>query len=439
MKPKLLHQEAMALSFKAKLALAENRFDEASKLFEEAAKLESQVAKFYLDKPELEPTRSIITRSAAYLNLKAGLVEQAKEFIFFGLMNFVDEQIKNELETALEIAVSFKDYSKENASRDYHYLIRLRQQSIHYVIEPATYEFGHSVSFEMIRDFADSYLKSLRAYCISKIQKLQSFKGFDDIPKIVDKIINPLVTNTAFGSFKFSIANDVLYRDNEDKEIFSFKKNIISNYHEEIIANPLSDADISLIKQQYNDKEVDQIFRPLMKIKSANSRYKVGYYSIEDLKKKYVSKVSNAQKIQLLTTPPLTKDDIGELESIIMHKRNSTGGKVSKITILKEKFKHFETEIRINQIEPKEYNPIILTDDILINMEFDSTKGFTFSFEDLKIEHSDVTYADALVGFHNALYEKIVEVASINEKSYTHQNELGIIKRLIGNLNALKK
>lgn len=92
MKPKVMHQEAMDYSFKARQALEQGLYGNAFELYTKAAELESQVAEFYFDKPDLEPTRSVVIRSAAFLNIKAGLVENAKRFICFGLLNSKDEQ-----------------------------------------------------------------------------------------------------------------------------------------------------------------------------------------------------------------------------------------------------------------------------------------------------------------------------------------------------------
>jgi hypothetical protein len=101
MKPKVIHQEAMDYSYKAKQALELGNHFDAFELYIKAATLESQVAEFYFDKPDFEPTRSIIIRSAAYLNIKAGQIEQAKKFIFFGLLNINDTLIKEQLNNAL--------------------------------------------------------------------------------------------------------------------------------------------------------------------------------------------------------------------------------------------------------------------------------------------------------------------------------------------------
>jgi hypothetical protein len=144
-KPKVIHQEAMDYSFKARQALEQGLYANAFELYSKAAELESQVAEFYFDKPDLEPTRSFIIRSAAFLNLKAGMVDNAKRFIFFGLLNSKDDQILNQLNNALEIAVSLGQVTNDAASREFNYLNLLRQRSVYYIIEPATPVFGHSV------------------------------------------------------------------------------------------------------------------------------------------------------------------------------------------------------------------------------------------------------------------------------------------------------
>ena len=209
MKPKIIHQEAMDYSFKARQALEQGYYTNAFDLYAKAAELESQVAEFYFDKPELEPTRSVIIRSAAFLNIKAGMVENAKRFIFFGLLHAKDEQIISQLNNALELAVSLGQMSNDAASREFNYLNLLRQRSVYYVIEPANLAFGHSVTLEAIRDFTVDYLKSLKAFASSIFrQVLKLGEDFEDSFKNeIDKQINPLVTSSAYGSFKFSIAN----------------------------------------------------------------------------------------------------------------------------------------------------------------------------------------------------------------------------------------
>lgn len=284
MKPKVIHQEAMDYSFKAKQALEQGNYSTAFDLYLQAAELESQVATFYFDKPESEPTRSVVIRSAAYLNIKAGQIEQAKKFIFFGLLNFKDALIQEQLNNALELAVSLGNMTANPASREYNYINLLRQRSVHYIIEPANLAFGHSVSLASIRDFSEGYLKSLKAFAVSKFKRVWEIQNEvqETFVKEIEKIVNPLVTSSAYGSFKFSIANDFLSREGEEKEVLELKANVVLKYYNEIFINPLSDIEIDSIKNSFSKEEVNEIFRPLAKIKANNTPYKIGYYDTED-------------------------------------------------------------------------------------------------------------------------------------------------------------
>ncbi|PVD54251.1 hypothetical protein DC498_02400 [Terrimonas sp.] len=439
MKPKIIHQEAMDYSFKARQALEQGFYANAFDLYSKAAELESQVAEFYFDKPDLEPTRSVIIRSAAFLNIKAGMVENAKRFIFFGLLNSKDEQILSQLNNALELAVSLGQMTNDAASREFNYLNLLRQRSIHYVIEPATPVFGHSVSLESIRDFTADYLKSLKAFATSKLR--QVFKLGEEIEDSfkneIDKLINPLVTSSSYGSFKFSIANDFLSREGESQELLELKANVVAKYHNEIFVNPLNDDDIQKIKNYYSPDEVNEIFKPLTRIKSNSSPYKVGYYDSEDFNKKFVSKIVNKQRQKLLTFKPITQEDIGELENSITHRRSSQDGKVHKTTIFKQQMKSAEWNFKTNQIEPADHSPIILNEDIVVDVNFNSNTGFTVSYSDFRIENTNIEYTKALKGFYNEFYFKLKHLSKTDFKNDEEQKDWEAGKKLIGNPDLL--
>ena len=256
--------------------------------------------------------------------------------------------------------------------------------------------------------------------------------------KEIGKIVNPLVTSSAYGSFKFSIANDFLYRPGEKKEIVELKANVVSIYHNEIFINPLSDNDISVIKSRFSEEEVNEIFRPLSKIKANNTSYKVGYYDSEDFNKKFVTRIVNKQRKKLLTVKQITQEDIGELESSIIHKRSSASGGIHKTTIFKEQLKSLDYDIKTNQIEPSDFPPLILTEEIILNMSFNSNVGFSFSYYDFRIEHTDIAYDKALKGFYNTFYEKAKYLAHTAERNEEEQKDWEIVKKLIGNPDKLK-
>ncbi|MHB1107627.1 MAG: hypothetical protein ACYCZ2_14825 [Lutibacter sp.] len=441
MKTKLLHQQAMDYSFKAKQASIENNHSAAFELFRKAAELENKVAEFYFDKPELEPTRSVLIRSAAFLNLKAGLIDKAQEFIFFGLLNSKDELIKSQLNDALEIAISLKNMSAVSASTEYNYLSILRQRSIHYVLEPSVYDFGGSVSLDMIRDFSNNFLKSLKSYASSAFKRLTKDLDYSEqAEREFEKLANPLITGSSYGSFKFSIANDFLSRPGEDVKILKLKSDIVNKYHKNIFTNPLNDDDIKILKQGYTKEEINQIFRPITKIKSRNSLYKVGYYDTENFRKVFVPRIANAQKKKLLPIQELSKDDIGQLESSIIHTRELNSGRVSKKTIFHEELKAYEFDQLINEIRPKDFPSIILNEEIILNINFDSTNGFKFSFPDfIDIEHTDTEFQRGLDNLNDLLYRKIIYLLNKDTRNDSEETDWSYIKRLINNPDSLRK
>jgi len=442
MKPKLLHDQAMDLSFRAKQASLECDYDKSYDLYTQAAFLESQVAEYYFDKPELEPTRSVLIRSAAFLNLKAGLIDNSQKFIFFGLLNSNDDLIKTQLNEALEFSIALKSVDTKAVSQNFNYLTAMRQRSIHYIIEPVLPKFGTAVSMETVRDFTDNYLKSLKAYSISAyrgISKINSqiLNAGEEAALQFQELVNPMITNSAYGSFKFSIANDFLTRIGESKDLVKLKANIINKYHDEVFTNNLSDEDIEILKQKYNEEEINDIFRPLTKIKSIGSSYRVGYYDKESLKKIYINPVVNLQKKKLLPVRQISKDDIGVLENSIIHKRSSVTGRVSKSVIVKQQMKAMEFDIKLNQIESNDASPILLNDEIVVNVLFDSEKGFTLLFEDMKIEKTDTDYHKVVVAFNKVLYDRIIHLCNLKEKTEDEERDFVIVRRLINNIEAL--
>ena len=86
MNPLAEHEQAMNYSFLAKQARERGDEDLAIDNYLRAAEIESEVADYFFDKPDLEPTRSTIIRSAAFLFLKAGILRGLRN-IFFGVQH----------------------------------------------------------------------------------------------------------------------------------------------------------------------------------------------------------------------------------------------------------------------------------------------------------------------------------------------------------------
>lgn len=439
MKPRLVHKEAMEFSYKAKEAIDAGDFSSASEYYTKAAEKEGELARFYFDKPELEPTRSTIVRSAAFLHLKAGLIPEAQQLIYRGLLDLQNEEIKQQLEEALELSISLKNVDLQSVGNaDYFKLLRMR--SINYTMEPVK---GRLASLEMLKDFANDYLRSLKAYAAASYKRAEGIakktgKKLDDAVEQFEQLVNPLITTTGIGSFSFAIANDFLSRG-EDEKLTRLKANILIDYHEKIFVNPLSDAEIALFKKEFKDDEINQIFKPITKIKAPSSPYKLAYYDIDAYRKKYIPQIDKDQKKKLLPLNPPSSDDIGVLESFIIHARKLNGGKKKRNVIQKEQLKTYELEFKTNQIEPKDARALLLNEEILIDVQFDTATGFSFFYEELDLSYTNTDYEKGLQTFYTNLHERLIGIIKDHFNNKKDSAEWRIVSKLINNPQGLLK
>jgi hypothetical protein len=97
-----LHNQAMDLAEKAIILRMRKQNDASIETFSTAFLLESQAAMQIKDLYDLEPSRSIMFRSAASLALNAGLFRDAEKMIAVGLSGNPPEQIADELRNLYE-------------------------------------------------------------------------------------------------------------------------------------------------------------------------------------------------------------------------------------------------------------------------------------------------------------------------------------------------
>lgn len=444
MTPKQLHDESKRFAFLAKQAMDQGDDQEAFDYYAQAAEYESEAARFYFDKPDLEPTRSIMIRSAAFLNLKAGLIEEAQQFIFRGLLDAQDSEIREQLNNALEMSVALKKVDTENAGHNVEYFKRLRQRSINYTIESKDLKYSTAVTVEMIRDFTDDYLRSFKAFATSKFTRIVSTlknapKDIQAAVRQFDELATPLLTSTSFGSFRFSIANDFLQRSGEDPQVTRLKADVLLEYHDNIFINPLDDNQIEKFKSEFQVEELNRIFRPITRIKSSGAGYKVAYFDNDTFHKRYLPRISSEQKKKLLPLIEETKVNIGHLESSIVHARETPKGKKARQVIKKQQLQSYEFDERIGQIEPKDKRPLLLREEIIITVSFDITKGFTFSYDDLDIKVTEVDFEKGKLAVHNELYNRLQEIASTTGDSEVRPEWKSLIARLLANPDSLRK
>lgn len=104
---KEVHFKAMALAQEAHLAAINGKKKETLSLYEQAFDLEKQAALSLLDKEEIEPTRSVLFRSAAALAKKCHKYRDAEKMIALGLAGNPPDDI------ATELRLLFDDIKKQ--------------------------------------------------------------------------------------------------------------------------------------------------------------------------------------------------------------------------------------------------------------------------------------------------------------------------------------
>ena len=94
-----LHKQAMELADEAFIARRQGDKETAQQLFANAYQLEAQSAKL----ADREPSRSILSRSAATLALQASLFQEAEHMVSFGLAGEPPLEIADELREVREL------------------------------------------------------------------------------------------------------------------------------------------------------------------------------------------------------------------------------------------------------------------------------------------------------------------------------------------------
>jgi len=96
-----LHNEAMELAEQALSLGREGDSARERKLFEQAFEREKEAATSLLDREDVEPSRSVLFRSAAALARDAGRYGDALDMVKLGLSGTPPEGIRNELKALM--------------------------------------------------------------------------------------------------------------------------------------------------------------------------------------------------------------------------------------------------------------------------------------------------------------------------------------------------
>ena len=98
-----LHDKAMNIADDAFIAKREGCFDQFKTLLKEAFYCEKEAALLLVNEFEIEPTRSVLFRSAGWLAFDAEEYDEAKKMVDYGLRGNPPDEIKKELEGLFSI------------------------------------------------------------------------------------------------------------------------------------------------------------------------------------------------------------------------------------------------------------------------------------------------------------------------------------------------
>ncbi len=97
-----LHDKAMLFDDKAFAAEKEGQIDKAKEYHKKAFEFEKKAAMILISNLEIEPTRSVLFRSAAWLAYNAGEYREAELMAAYGLSGNPPKMIMDELREVME-------------------------------------------------------------------------------------------------------------------------------------------------------------------------------------------------------------------------------------------------------------------------------------------------------------------------------------------------
>jgi hypothetical protein len=216
--PRGLHRDAMDLADRAVLARREGRESDAAEQFRRAFEMESLAAEIFRDKIDVEPTRSVLYRSAASLALDCGDFRSAEKLIAAALMGDPPEQIANELRDLMEM-VHFQRHLDLRG-------IKLEFDEFQLSIEGSGVGFGIAPAEQFVSRVRD--IESM-IYRTAERQQRRPFREAGRRKKSLDESLQLYVSVPRAASFA------VTFRVGASKQLEFFEKSLPSDVVREVL------------------------------------------------------------------------------------------------------------------------------------------------------------------------------------------------------------
>lgn len=416
---KELHREAINLVQLAQKEYEQNNLLEYKRLTTLAYGLEKKAAEFLKDKYEIEPTRSVLYRSAASLAFKCEKYTEAIDLIVEALKGNIFEEIKTELLDLLKQAVG----SRTQTIKSNDYLDLLNKNSVSLKLEDRTGKYAgafvipHVVDF--LRNFNQSYQNYAEAKFIQEIDK-DSVHDFEFALNDFKSKSNLLGSNTAFNSFGINITAENSLMDHFNvftKEFEDMKNNLFTEFKEDVIYPDYEDPIFQeRITNKFNDEERRKIFSPVFNSISKSKDYKISITDNEFKAKIKEFKTPTITIKQKLIPPPPAPTEVDADTSLTRKIEQITGTK--KKTILIENIKYFEQEFHLNNLESEKKN-IYFNEPNVILLVFENNY-YRIDDDNYKILVSNKDF-DAVLSLYNKSFIQKFNSLLINIEALTEE------------------
>lgn len=197
---------------------------------------------------------------------------------------------------------------------EFDYLMKLRATSFSFKISPQDEKHRTTVSAKDAAIALNGFTSSIEGYI--KVTAYNLLKNnFGDVNKInkrINKLTNrltPRIADTAYNSFEFWLAIDVVSFSGEDKFDTELRNTIVDGYKNDVIdVNYNSDAEAVIITEKYTEDERKIIYEPFIKV-IENKRFKV---SISGNKAGGKKQIKTTEKFKDIMFPKPTVEELQE-------------------------------------------------------------------------------------------------------------------------------
>lgn len=427
MNPRSLHIEAMNLLSEAELALKIGDGNQYQSLCEKALEKEHQAAQYYIGSPELEPTRSVVLKSAASIAYRLGQYEIAERYLDLALAGNLPSAIKEEIMAMIGKIRKASYFADEELSTDViftnGYLDLLRSNAINFKIEPKErHKYAHAVVLDQIIDFLKNIQSAYQRYSDVLFSKNFSEILGDRLQTLATQFRKEnkfLTVGLEWKSFGISVAVDnkiMHHRDFSGDYYYRFKDGLFKKFTQEIVYGDFNNNQyLAELSNTYTEEERLHIFSPLVESLKPTSQYTVSIVDstfdnvirqMPKLEKKALSVLKPRSNNTEILEPPI---------ELIKRIQVATGSGKTLEEIQVEKLKYAEFDVPLSDFH-KGNKVLYFKENYEVQIIWED-QSFKISDDFLGVYTSSKSFKECIELYKEKVYDDFVMLISLGDRS----------------------